>query len=207
MANPPAPGELRPFSLVLRACLKSLPRSSADYSIRLPTFNSPAEPEPPVPEAPDLSSEAAGEVYAAQDGVATKNTRETIFWGPSCPNEERNYSNDAHIINELYDADYAELLFQLYTGAHKSAVSVLLLPAIDSSCNALKADLYAYFDGGTLPTAIACAKALVFYRRHSPHLKPYMSDAKIYYYEYLCGLFRDFLEEAGHCVRTPRSSE
>ena len=82
---------------------------------------------------------------------------------------------------------------------------MFLLPAVDASCDALRGDLNAYLQGN-LPTQIACARALVFYRRHSHHLETHLSDAKVDFYESSCDRLRDAFHIAGHCLRTPRAA-
>ena len=189
---------------------QSFLRPSADSSSHLPAFDIPQEPVPPVPELldppfKDLLPEVEAEVLAEQEFLAVGPKKKTIHWGPSCFNEQRNYFNDARIMSEVSDADYSELLEHFYSRSHNNAVAMLLLPAVESSCDTLKGDLFAYLDGN-LPTAIACAKALVFYRRHSFHLEPHLSSSNINFYESMCDLLPDFFRTAGHRVRTPHSS-
>jgi hypothetical protein len=155
--------------------------------------------------------EPQAEVIAAQSGLTNKGQNQTILWGPWCP-EDHNLVHCSDKVKVVLDAVDLNKFFELiFDGSHKKAVAMFLWPAIDASCDSLMSYLDAYVRGiieafadPELPQTIACAKALVFYRRHSHQLKTRLTDIEVNILEAACDNLRSAFHLAGHSLRSPR---
>ena len=127
-----------------------------------------------------------------------------IHWEPVCPAEERDYADDAATISKLlksidFDVDF---LFPVLGMKWKFVATWIIEPPVQLPCHAIKYTLDDYLQGtyGGHHQYVA-AEALVFYRRHSPWLKPHLTDTQIAFLENMCCVLRALLRSAGWSVR------
>jgi len=155
-------------------------------------------PKAPQPAPETLWPDAEAEVIAGDNGLAVGPKKTTILWGPSCF-ECRRHRTAAFCLGRIYGiADFDNFFELILGGSPKKAVAMFFMPAIKASCDTLRHDLNAYVQGH-LPGAFACAKALVYYRRHSHHVNAFLSESKVDFFERNCDFFLcDIFHLAGH---------
>jgi hypothetical protein len=165
------------------------------------------EPEPgPEPDPEEKDSDSAlsePEPELEREEVEDHGLNgDPVRWEPTCPNEDRDFFKDASQLGLLHKHLAFEETF-IVPFAHNSrqmTLHMLVWPAIQASCDALKADLEAFLQGDMTDRSAVTAKALVFYRRHSPQLAPHLTTSEIDAYEGMCNFLICVFRNAGYPV-------
>jgi len=164
-----------------------------------------SEPVPDVPKTisdPDTGPEEEGTEEERQEILQSLGGPDnSIFWEPTCPDEERDYADDALLLGKLFNSlDFDMFIRYLHLVGNEKAANEIILPASRSTCTGLKACLENYLDDVTFDYADAAARTLVFYRRHSPQLEPHLAQAAVDFLEGMCNYLLCLLRNAGYHV-------
>jgi len=124
-----------------------------------------------------------------------------VFWEPSCPDEARDYAHDALLLGKLFNSlDFDGFMRWLHLMGSSKAAAEIILPASRSTCDGLKACLENHWDGVAFDEEDAAARAIVFYRRHSPQLRPHLTQAEVDFLDGMCNYLLCLLRNAGYHV-------
>ena len=148
----------------------------------------------------ELDAAAQAEVLT-EELKALRAGEDAIAWEPTCPNQNRDFADDAACLSSFFqtlnfDDDFIE---PLLCEPRKTGADKVILPAFNASCNYLKSELDFYLERG-LSDPAAGTKGLVFYRRHSIQLKPHLTSSSIEFYESMCNFLASILHNAGYSM-------
>lgn len=178
----PAVQQSKPTKRITPEFVASSPQETESYA------------EPEFEELPEEEKHDVAETLGSADNP--------IFWEPTCFDQNCNHTDDTLRIRYICDQlDFdAKFIQPLHCLGHQKATTQVLMPALRSTCHGLKAGIDCYSQGISHDHDQAAADAVVLFRRHSPWIKPHLTDSEADLLQGLCNYLLCLLRNAGYHV-------